>query len=375
MPDARAPLATRAVFFFAGLALACWVPLIPGIRVRLGLDEAQLGGLLLCLGLGSILTMPFAGGLAARFGCRRVILVAASLGSVALPLVVIAPSPLAFGIALFLLGAGIGTVDVVMNINAILVERMAGRAMMSGFHALFSVGGVCGAGAMTGLRALGVAPLTAVLVILAPVVAVIAACNRGLLSVGGESGAPVIAIPRGRVLLIGAMCFVMFLAEASVADWSGILLHEWRGLSLELAGLGYVAFSLTMVIGRFSGDWIVSLLGPLRTLVLGGVLTSVGFLVGALAPRWEVALVGFLLVGAGAANVVPVLFSASGRQKDMPENLAMAGVTTMGYMGILVGPALIGFFARATSLPTAMVGVAVLTLAVVLTARWTTREA
>lgn len=373
MAHPRAPLATRAVFFFAGLALACWVPLIPSIRVRLGLDEAQLGGLLLCLGLGSILTMPFAGGLAARFGCRRVILVAATVGSLALPLVVIAPTPLAFGAALFLLGAGIGTVDVVMNIHAILVERAAGRAMMSGFHALFSVGGVCGAGAMTGLRALDVAPLTAVLVILAPVVGVILAWNHGLLSVGGEAGAPVIAIPRGRVLLIGSMCFVMFLAEASVADWSGILLHEWRGLDVRLAGLGYVAFSLTMVIGRFSGDWIVARLGPLRTLVMGGMLTFVGFLLGALGPLW-MALVGFLLVGAGAANVVPVLFSASGRQKDMPENLAMAGVTTMGYAGILVGPALIGFFARATSLPTAMVGVAVLTLAVVLTARWTTRE-
>lgn len=369
----RNALATRVVFFFAGLALACWAPLIPTLRQNLRLDDAQLGGLLLCLGLGSVTTMLFSGGLAARFGCRRVILTAGALASLALPLIVTAPSPAVFGVSLFLMGAGIGTVDVVMNIHAIIVERASGRSMMSGFHALFSVGGVAGAGAMTALLALKVAPLPALLAILVPAAGMVAASWRGLLPYGGETGTPVVALPRGRVLIIGAMCFVMFLAEASVADWSGILLHESRGLEKSLAGIGYVAFSLTMTLGRFAGDRVVEALGAVRTLVFGGLATATGFAVAALVPSWPVAVVGFLLVGAGAANVVPVLFSAAGRQKAMPANLAMAGVTTMGYAGILVGPALIGFFARATSLPTATLGVGLLTLAVVATARVTTR--
>lgn len=369
----RQQLATRVVFFFAGLALACWAPLIPTLRANLRLDDAQLGGLLLCLGLGSVCTMPLSGGFASRFGCRKVILVASSLALVALPLIVISPTPLVFGASLFLTGAGIGTVDVVMNIHAIIVERAAGRAMMSGFHALFSVGGVVGAGSMTGLLALGVGPLASILGMLAVIAAVLFAAGRHLLPYGSDEPTAAIAIPRGRVLLIGAMCFVMFLAEASVADWSGILLNEWRGLDKSLAGVGYVAFSLSMMIGRFGGDWVVGRLGPERTLMFGSVLTGAGFLVAALVPSWQIGVLGYFLVGAGASNVVPVLFSAAGRQKDMPANLAMAGVTTLGYAGILVGPALIGFAARATSLPTATLGVAALTLAVLITAKLTTR--
>ena len=372
-PGKRQQISTRVVFFFAGLALACWAPLIPTLRLNLKLDDAQLGGLLLCLGLGSVTTMLFSGGLAARFGCRKVILTSAALACCALPVLVVAPTPLVFGACLFLMGAGIGTVDVVMNIHAIIVERAAGRAMMSGFHALFSVGGVVGAGAMTGLLALNVAPLPAIVAIVGTTAAVMFATGKGLLPYGSDEPTAAIAIPRGRVLVIGAMCFVMFLAEASVADWSGILLSEERGLGKNLAGIGYVAFSFSMTVGRFAGDWIVQRLGPERTLVLGGLTTAAGFLIAALVPSWPVAVAGYFLVGAGASNVVPVLFSAAGRQKVMPSNLAMASVTTMGYAGILTGPALIGFASRATSLPTATLGVAMLAVLVVLTARVTTR--
>lgn len=369
----RNALATRVVFFFAGLALACWAPLIPTIRQNLRLDDAQLGGLLLCLGLGSVCTMPLSGGFASKFGCRTVILVASSLALLALPALVIAPSPIVFGACLFLTGAGIGTVDVVMNIHAIIVEKAAGRAMMSGFHAMFSVGGVVGAGTMTGLLALGVTPFISMLAMLSVMAALVFVTGRHLLPYGSDEPTAAVAIPRGRVLLIGAMCFVMFLAEASVADWSGILLNESRGLEKSLAGLGYVAFSLSMTLGRLSGDWVVGRLGPERTLMIGSTVTAAGFLTAALVPSWQVGVLGYFLVGAGASNVVPVLFSAAGKQKDMPANLAMAGVTTLGYAGILTGPALIGFLARATSLPTATIAVAALTLAVLVTAKVTTR--
>lgn len=353
--------------------MAGWAPLVPAAKIRLGLDEAQLGALLLCVGLGSVLTMPFSGGLAGRFGCRRVILVSGVLACSALPIVAGAQQVAVLAAGLFLFGAGVGAIDVTMNIQAVIVEKASGRAMMSGFHGLFSVGGILGAGAVTGLLALGLSALPSAATLAGLGALLLVAFMAGLLPYGGESGAPAFAIPRGRVLLIGALCFVMFLAEGAVLDWSGVLLSTVAGAPASWAGLGYVAFSATMTLGRLLGDWIVKHLGPSPILAWGGLCASAGFALAAFAPSWPVSVVGFGLVGAGASNVVPVLFTAAGRQTAMPSNLAIAGVTTLGYAGILSGPALIGFVARAGTLPIALMLVSAMLLGVTAFSRAATR--
>lgn len=372
-PAALEQLATRIVFFIAGFAISSWAPLVPLVRDKIGLDEGQLGTLLLCLGLGSVVTMPFAGSLAARFGCRRTILAAGALVCLSLPCMAAAPTALLLALALFVFGAGLGTVDVVINIQAVIVEKAANRAMMSGFHGLYSVGGIVGAGVVTGLLSLGLTPLSAILTIVALSALLLAGARSGLLTYGSTEDAPAFALPRGSVLLIGFLCFILFLAEGSVLDWSGVLLNTVRGLEKSWAGLGYVAFSITMTIGRLTGDAIVQKLGSTRILFVGGLCAAIGFALAALVPAWPVAVVGFALVGAGASNAVPVLFSAAGRQTIMPGNLAIASVTTLGYAGILVGPAIIGFLARALKLPVALLFVAVLLVGVSLSARRVTR--
>jgi MFS family permease len=352
-----------------GLAVAAWAPLIPLVKAKLGLDEGGLGGLLLCLGLGSVVGMPLAGGLAARFGCRRMILVSGTVSCIALPIMAVAPSAAVLAAALSAFGAGIGCTDVVMNIQAVIVEKASGRAMMSGFHGLYSVGGIAGAGAVTGLIACGLSAPVSALAIAVLAAVLLVAIAKGLLPYGGENGSPVFAVPRGRVLLLGILCFILFLAEGSVLDWSGVLLNVVRGLERSRAGLAYVAFSITMTAGRLTGDAIVHALGPKRIIFLGGLCAASGFVLAALVPAWPVSVLGFALVGVGAANVVPVLFSAAGRQQSMPSNLALAAVTTMGYAGVLAGPPLIGFVARASSLPVALVMVAAMLVAVVLSSR------
>ncbi|MGV3615708.1 MAG: MFS transporter [Fimbriimonas sp.] len=373
-PGHREQVATRVAFLVAGITMASWAPLVPVVKARLGLDEGQLGTLLLLLGLGSVIGMPLSGGFAARFGCRRVILVAGVLGCVALPLLAAAGNSSALAAGLLLFGAGLGTIDVVMNIQAVIVERASGRAMMSGFHGLYSVGGIVGAGGMTGLLALGTTPLVATVIVAISAVLILFAFRKGLLPYATDEESPAFALPRGRVLLIGALCFILFLAEGSVLDWSGVLLNVDRGLDKARSGLGYVAFATTMTIGRLMGDRIVGKLGPSRILVFGGLCAALGFALAALVPVWPVAILGFALVGVGASNVVPVLFSAAGRQKAMPENLAIAAVTTLGYGGILAGPALIGFLARASTLPLALLAVAVLLVVVASCARSATDE-
>ncbi len=164
--------------------------------------------------------------------------------------------------------------------------------------------------------------------------------------------------------MIGILCCIVFLTEGSVLDWSAVFLVQDRGLDPARATLGYAAFSVTMTVGRLAGDRIVARLGRRTVMIGGGLVAATGLAVAVLVPDWEAALVGYAMVGAGCANIVPVLFTAAGRQTAMPASVAVPAVTTFGYAGVLAGPAAIGFIAQATSLPAAFLTVAVLLLGV-----------
>lgn len=369
IPGKLEQIATRIAFFVVGFAVGAWAPFIPLVKARLGLDEAQLGALLLCLGFGSIFAMPFSGGWAAKFGCRKVILAAAAGALAALPVMASGSSQILVAVALFVFGGAIGVMDVTMNIQAVIVEKASGRAMMSGFHGLYSVGGFVGAGGVTGMLLLKLSPTFSAVVIVVLAMILLIAFIRGLLTYGSHEDTPPFAIPKGKILLIGVLCFIVFLAEGSVLDWSGVFLTSVRNLDEARSGLGYAAFAITMTICRLTGDNIVAVLGARRILLFGGLTAASGFLLAVLIPSWLVGILGFALVGVGAANVVPVLFTAAGNQTKIPANLAIAGVTTLGYAGILAGPAMIGFLARATTLSAAISMVAILLLAVTVCAK------
>lgn len=376
VPCADSPatrLATRLAFFVSGFGMACWAPLVPYAKARLGIGEAMLGLLLLCLGAGSMLSMPVAGVLAGRIGARPVILVGGVGLCCAMPLLAGADSSLLLALALALFGASLGAMDVAMNIHAVEVANDAPVPLMSGFHGLFSLGGFVGSLGMTGLLAAGLAPLPAILVALLVVIAGLALAAPRLLRTRSGGSGPLFVVPRGLVLLLGALTFAMFLAEGALLDWGAILLVETRQFDPAKAGIGYALFSLAMLSGRLTGDRVIARLGEYRVLVGGGLLATAGFALMLLAPHTGLALVGFLLVGLGAANIVPVLFSAAGRQGTMPANLAVAAVTTVGYAGVLAGPALVGFVAQGLGLVTAFVILGVLMLSAPLTARWFVR--
>jgi predicted MFS family arabinose efflux permease len=356
--------ATRLAFFIAGFGMAAWAPLVPLAKARTGADDGQLGLLLLCLGAGSILAMPLAGALAGRFGCRRVVIASTVLIGLTLPLLATLPSLSALGLALFVFGAGMGALDCTMNLQAVIVERESGRTLMSGFHGLFSLGGIAGAAGVSALLGAGASPLAATLVVAALIAGAIVRAAPHLLARGAAAAGPFFAVPRGIVLLLGAMCFVVFLAEGAMLDWSAVFLADVRALPAAQAGWGYAAFAVTMTIGRLTGDRIVRRLGHRAVVMLGGFCAAAGFGLATALPEWQAALVGFALIGAGCANIVPVMYSMVGRQQVMPERLAVPAITTVGYAGILLGPALIGGVARASSLPVAFLGVAALLVAV-----------
>lgn len=349
----REQIATRAIFLVVGVVMAGFAPLVPLAKARLGLEEGALGLLLLCLGLGSIFAMPVTGLLTARWGCRPVIAIASVIMVGAFPFLAIADSWLTMAIAIAIFGASLGTVDVAMNIQAVMVERDSGKPMMSGFHGLFSLGGFAGAGGMSGLIGLaGLSPLVAAIIVSVASLLLVGLSLTGLLPYGDNGGekSPPFVLPKGSVLVLGILCLLTFLAEGSVLDWSAVFLTSVRGADIGLAGLGYAAFAVAMTGGRLAGDRIRLWLGERRVILFGGLIGAAGFAVVLLVPSVYVGLVGYFLVGVGASNIVPVLFSAAGRTRDMPPGLAITAISTLGYLGLLAGPALIGFVAHLTSL-------------------------
>ncbi|WP_324729515.1 MFS transporter [Pseudomonas chlororaphis] len=363
-PGRLEQMATRIAFFIAGFGIAAWAPLVPYAKARAGLDEGTLGLLLLCLGVGSILAMPIAGVLAGRFGCRPAMAAGSLLICLTLPLLAtVSTVPLLIA-GLFMFGAGLGTVDSTVNLQAVIVERASGRPMMSGFHGLFSLGGIVGAAGVSAMLGLGLSPLGATLVVVALLVVALLKAAPHMLPYGSQSSGPAFAVPHGVVLFIGCLCFVVFLAEGAVLDWSAVFLSAERQVDAAYAGLGYAAFALTMTVGRLTGDAIVHKLGARRVIVMGGSVAAAGLLLATLAPAWEAALVGYALVGVGCSNIVPVLYTAVGKQTVMPEAIAVPAITTLGYAGILAGPALIGFIAHGSSLSIAFGLIAVMLIGV-----------
>lgn len=373
LPGAPAQMATRLAFLVAGFAMAAWAPLVPFAKQRIALDDGSLGLLLLCIGAGSLLAMPLTGLLTGRFGCRTVILAAGAALCLVLPLLVLAATPLQMGLVLLLFGAAIGVIDVAMNIQAVIVEKASGRAMMSGFHGFFSVGGILGAGGVSGLLWLGLAPLSSILLCVVLVILLLLTASRHLLRESIGSDGVNFVLPRGWVMFIGLLCFIMFLAEGSMLDWSALFLTQLRDVAPAQAGIGYAVFSIAMTFGRLTGDRIVNAMGRYRVLLLGSLCSTGGILLAIAIPHAAAAILGFMLVGVGASNVVPILFTAAGNQQTMPVNLAIASVTTVGYAGILAGPALLGFIAQVSSLSLAFGCVAALLLLVTASARAVTR--
>jgi MFS family permease len=362
-------MSTRIAFLIAGLLMSAWAPLVPLVKARTGLDDGGLGLLLLGLGGGSIVAMPFAGYLTAHYGCRPVVIWATIVLCAVLPLLSTVVWLPGLVIAVIIFGASMGMLDCAMNIQSVIVEKNSGQALQSGFHGLYSVGGILGAGAMTTLLTLGLHPLIAALCIVATVLGALYKAAPAFLTYGTERGGPMFAVPKGIVLFLGALCFIVFLTEGAILDWSAVFLVSSRGLEPSIAGLGYASFAAAMTVGRLTGDAIVSKLGGVRVVALGGLCAAAGMIVSLGIDGWAASLIGYALVGAGCSNIVPVLFTAVGRQQRMPQAVAIPAVISMGYAGILIGPVFIGAVAHLSTLSFALGCVSVLLVFVSATAR------
>lgn len=345
-----ARFAVSTMFFVSGVVLSNWAPRIPTVQHHLGISNGELGLALLGTSVGALLAMPVAGWLATRYGTRPVITICVFALCLALPLPALATNAVTLGLALFVLGASNGALDVTMNAQAVIVQERAGRPILSSFHGIWSIGALTGA--LTGGLAAGVglAPLPHFLIAggICAVVALVAV--HGLLPrrVDAARQQPVGERHRGfvrpdrRLLALGIIGFSCLLAEGAVSDWSAVYLKRDLGTSAGFAAAGFAAFSLTMAIFRLVGDRLTLAWGPVAMLRRGGLLVAGAIGVALLLDQAGITVLGFAGVGIGLATMVPVVFSAASQTPNQATSAAIAAVSTIGYLGFLAGPPLIG---------------------------------
>lgn len=347
----RGRWAVAALFFMNGFLTGSWAPQIPAFQERLGIDKFTLGLLILLFGVGAITAMPWSGYLMSRRGSRTVVLGFATVAAFGLLFVALAPNVALAGVALLLFGGLIGGMDVAMNANAVAVERHMSRAIMSSSHAFWSLGGFFGGGA-GGLIIQNYGHLSHAIGVTIVAFAVFALAARHVIADKPhphEHEHHKFSLPKTlTVYLVGLMAFFSMIPEGAVLDWAALYLQQERGTDLATAGFAFGLFAGAMAVMRFLGDGVRNRFGAVNTLRVSSLIAAAGMLVAGLASHPWLVIVAFAISGIGIANIVPIIFSAGGNQPGMASTTGMSVVTTMGYSGILLAPAAIGFTAEHT---------------------------
>lgn len=375
----RKLLAARAGFFTGGFTVASWAPIIPFVQSGLSLEPAVLGSLLLGLGIGSFVGMPVAGTLSVRFGSRFALALSGVLSCLLLVVLAMIPGFYIECASLFLYGVTLGCLEVSANIYGAQLEKEVGHPIMSGLHASYSIGEVMSAATVTGLLMMGVPLAWVVGALMVTLSAGLLWALRGIPPVARDVAAAkpegmVFAAPKGRILMLSLVCLSVFLAEGAMLDWSAIYVHEVGGVDMNSAGIGYTLFVIAMAISRLAGDRLVTNYGRAKVLFVGMLLNISTLLMMVVAESPVVLFASLFVMGLGIANIAPVLISAASSVKHVDETAAITTVTTIGYGGLMAGPAILGFIAQYRSLETAFLFIAVLLTAALVNQVWMRRH-
>lgn len=363
-----ARLSTRAGFYSFGFILSAWAPLAPLAKSRIGLSDGDFGLALLWFGVGSLVAMPVGSAAVARVGCRRIILLAGPITCACLFGLASTVRADILSVCLFLFGFGIGATESAMNLQAAVVQRMHDEPLMSGFHAWCSIGTIAGSAGVSTLLSVQISPVEAIACVFAVMVALWCVVGRHFIARTGTAQTHRFARPTLYIVWIGMLCFVAFLAEGAVLDWSGVFLVTEKAFPQSSAGYGYAAFALAMTIARLTGDRLARVSGARSILVAGSVGTAAALVALVFARHWMILIALFAAVGFGLANIVPLFFLHVSRQSRMRVELAMPIVATLGYAGMLAGPAVLGAIGELAGLSVSLLTIAAMLLPIALSA-------
>ena len=349
----RHRISTYTGYIILGFAFGMWAMLVPFVKDRLLIDKAELGLLLLQIAFGAVISMFFTGLTAAKIGCRKTVILSTSLIIICLLVLSVSGSIFIMAVFMFLFGVGLGMLDVTLNIQGALVEEGMKKHLMAGFHSMYSFGVFFGILIVTYLLK-HFTHITAVYIITGLIFLLLVFSIPALLNYGGEVPQKLFIKPTRILFILGMICFIAFVAEGVILDWSALFMREVRKIEPQYAGYSFSLFYITMGIFRLLGDKIADKFS-IKNILFASSLTAVaGILIMLYIPYNWASFLGFTLAGAGLANMVPVTISASGRYKgNMPLSIAVSAVATIGYFGTLFGPSVMGFVPEMTNLTTA----------------------
>lgn len=346
--------------------------MIPFAKMRLGIDDAELGLILLVFGIGALITLPLTGWIVRQWGSRLIALLSTLAVITLLPLLAMASSVYSLSSTLFLFGFATSALNISINSQAVDVEARSRQPLMSSFHCLFSTGGLLGALLIGLFLELNLDLFLSASVISSIMLTII--LFQWPYLIVEEKKVQIREKGTGfsdyRIILLGVMCFIAFMAEGSMLDWSAEFLRSTLHYDPAYAGIGYALFSIFMALGRLTGDKLIGTWGIFTIFRTGSLISACGFLAVNYLQWGHAQLLGFCLIGFGSSNMVPILFSTSGKLGNSSSDYSLTIVTSIGYVGMLIGPAFIGFIAEMTNLTFAFAGIAFLLVGVGLTGRF-----
>ena len=351
----RVRLATSLFFFGMGFCFATWASRIPDIKSMLHLSEAELGMLLFALPIGQLVGMPFSGKIVTKYGSRIISIIGLLLYAFSLILLGLATVKLELAIGLFMFGFFANFCGIAINTQGVYTQQLFDKPIVGSFHGSWSLAGFCGASLSLLMLALKINPFQHFVIAFVFIVLIVAFNYKFIVESkvkkrGERSGYSFIKNPDTTLIWLGVICFCGMASEGIMFDWSGVYFKEIVKAPGALVVLGYTTFMISMASGRFLSDFLVHKYGNKKVLIISGIVISTGLYSAVIFPYLIPCTIAFMVVGFGVSNVVPIIFNVAGNNEKVPTGIALTIVSSISFMGFLIGPPLIGYIAELTSL-------------------------
>ena len=352
----HARIATNALFFMCGIDFASWASRIPDVKEKLQLSDAELGTVLLFAPVGSLMALPLAGMIIDKFGSRKITTLSTTIYLFSMPFIGLSNSTYQIMAALFCFGFGGDLLNISMNVQAVGVEKIYQKTFMASFHGVFSVGFMAGF-ALGGLFASWNIDILTHLALFGGLTFLVGLLSyRFLLTTDTkpDEPQPLFALPDKTLLVLALICLCGMMGEGAMADWGVLYFKSLPNNHIGFVTAASTAFSVMMVMGRFLGDWIADKMGIKNMILVNSILYGLGMILALSFPSPLTVICGFGITGLGLSTIVPLCYSEAGHSKTMSSGLALAAITTVGMLGFLLGPVVIGYLSEMSNLRTAL---------------------
>ena len=363
-------------YFSLGFGFASWASRIPDIKTALHLGDAAFGTILFALPAGQLLMMTFSGRLVTRFGSKKVVRFAFPAYVLCLINLGLAARGWQLGVGLLFFGICANMCNISTNTQGVAAERLCGRPIMSTFHGVWSIAGFIGALVGLAMINLRVPPSQHLTIAAGMVLLPVSLSYRKLIPPKSGTGATLTKSSlffksEGALLQLGVICFCSMASEGAMFDWSGVYFKDIVKAPSSLVLLGYASFMVMMATGRFLADGLAMRFGRRRLLRVSGIMISAGLFLSVFFPYITPSTIAFMVVGLGVSSVVPSVYSAAGSQGRVPPGIAIASVASVGFLGFLMGPPLIGYISAAAGLRSSFAVIGIFGICITLMVSWT----